>query len=113
MGKGTGAGRSSGDGGSKGRPGGAGGPGGAKGRPGGAKGRPGGGGSGASESPRDRQQARERWSRAHHRHYHNELSYQGDYDFRPRRSNTQTFFVIAVFGLILLGLLWLVLVVFF
>ncbi|WP_304455336.1 hypothetical protein [Nocardiopsis sp. YSL2] len=134
MGKATGGGRSAGGagGGSKGRPGGgAGRPGaGAGGRSGGDSGAGRGGREGAASrpgsanrgpgasrasggAPRDRQEERRRWSRAHHRHYHNELSYHGDGDFRPRRSNTQTFFVLAVFGLILLGLLWLVLLVFF
>jgi hypothetical protein len=136
MGKATGGGRAAGGagGGSKGRSGGSGGrPGGASGSGRGASGsgsgsgrgggregtgpRPGGapirgsrGASGASRAPGDRREARRRWARAHHRHYHNELSYQGDYDFRPRRSTAQTVVVLVVFGLILLALLWLGLV---
>jgi hypothetical protein len=125
MGKATGGGRAAGGagGGSKGRSGGSGGrPGGASGsgrgggregtgsRPGGAPNRGSRGASGASRAPGDRREARRRWARAHHRHYHNELGYQGDYDFRPRRSTAQTVVVLVVFGLILLALLWLGLV---
>lgn len=65
-------------------------------------------GSGTAGPTPDRREARRRWARAHHRHYHNELRYQGDYGFQPRRSNAQTIFVIAVLLLIVLGVLLLV-----